>query len=357
MDAQLAWFGGLSADQRSWVTIVAQAGISGYIGWLDNPASNTRIAEQVFGAAPRELLRTVSLRRTVELVRIAITVAEEEMPGIAATQEEQAALRESLLRYSREVAFAAAAVYAAAAETRGAWDARVEAAIVDGLVRGEQAHTLESRAAALNWDSAGPTQVLVGAAPPVGRDQAVASVGDWATAARRGALAAVHGTMLIVVLAGAAAPESTVTALFGPGCVVRGPVAPSLAAASHSASEALAGYRVAHAWPAAPPLAAARDLLPERVLAGDATAAETLRHEVYAPLAASSAPLLETLDAYIAHGGALEPAARSLFVHANTMRYRLRRVADVTGRDPWSPRDMVVLTLSLMLGRLAPARP
>lgn len=354
MDAQLAWFGGLSADQRSWVTIVAQAGISGYIGWADNPASNMRIAEQVFGAAPRELLRTVSLRRTVELVRIAITVAEEELPSIATTPAEQAALRESLLRYSREVAFAAAAVYATAAETRGAWDARVEAAIVDGLVRGEQSHTLESRAAALNWDSAAPTQVLVGAAAPVGRDQAVASVADWAAAAHRGALAAVHGAMLIVVLTGAAAPDTTITDLFGAGCVVRGPVSPGLTAASHSAADALAGYRVAHAWPAAPAIVEARDLLPERVLAGDAAAADVLRREVYAPLTASTAPLLTTLDAYIAHGGALEPAARSLFIHANTMRYRLRRVADVTGRDPWSPRDMLVLTLALILGRLAP---
>jgi sugar diacid utilization regulator len=35
------------------------------------------------------------------------------------------------------------------------------------------------------------------------------------------------------------------------------------------------------------------------------------------------------------------------------MRYRLRRVADATGRDPWSARDMLTLTLALILGRLA----
>src|SRR5690606_21063779 len=102
-------------------------------------------------------------------VRVAVTVAEEELPAIAASDAEKAALKESLLRYSREIAFAAAAVYATAAETRGAWDARVEAAIVDGLVRGEDPGSLESRAAALSWDSAGPAQVLVGAAPPAGR--------------------------------------------------------------------------------------------------------------------------------------------------------------------------------------------
>ncbi len=357
MDQQFSWFRALSAEQRSWVTIVAQAGISGYVDWVVGTANHARIAEQVFTAAPPELLRAVSLRRTVELVRVAVTVAEEELPAIAASDAEKAALKESLLRYSREIAFAAAAVYATAAETRGAWDARVEAAIVDGLVRGEDPGSLESRAAALSWDSAGPAQVLVGAAPPAGREQAVTAVGEWSRRAHRSALAAVHGTMLVVVLSGQAPPPPDVTELFGPGTVVRGPVAQGLAAASRSASEALSGYRVAHAWPAAPPLVDAGELLPERVLAGDATAAEILRREIYTPLAASSAPLLETLDCYIEHGGSLEPAARSLFVHPNTMRYRLRRVADATGRDPWSARDMLTLTLALVLGRLAPPLP
>jgi len=357
MDQQFGWFRALSAEQRSWVTIVAQAGISGYVDWVMGATNHARIAEQVFTAAPRELLRAVSLRRTVELVRVAITVAEEELPAIAADATEQAALKESLLRYSREIAFAAAAVYATAAETRGAWDARVEAAIVDGLVRGEDPGSLESRAAALSWDSAGPAQVLVGAAPPARREQAVTAVAEWSRRAHRNALAAVHGTMLVVVLSGQAPPAADVTALFGPGTVVRGPVAQGLAAASRSASEALSGYRVAHAWPAAPPLVESAELLPERVLAGDTTAAEILRREIYAPLAAGSAPLLETLDSYIAHGGSLEPAARSLFVHPNTMRYRLRRVADATGRDPWSARDMLTLTLALILGRLSAPLP
>lgn len=353
MEKQLSWFRALTAEQRSWVTVVAGAGISGYVSWVDNPRNNVRIADQVFGAAPRELIRAVSLRRTVELVRIAIMVAEEELPAVATDPAEQAALRESLLRYSREIAFAAAAVYAAAAETRGAWDARVEAAIVDGLVRGEDLQSLESRAASLSWDTAGPTQVLVGAAPPVDPDHAVAQVAEWSRAAHRPALSAVHGTMLIVVLAGEAAPDPGVASLFGPGAVVRGRVGPGLQSASRSAAEALSGYRVVHAYPRAPQLIDAAELLPERVLAGDAAAADILIREVFTPLAASTSPLIETLDAYLAHGGALDPAARSLFIHPNTMRYRLRRIADLTGRDPWSPRDQLAFTLALTLGRLA----
>ena len=46
-------------------------------------------------------------------------------------------LREAMLRYTRDVAFGAAQVYAREAEARGAWDARLEALIVDALVRGE----------------------------------------------------------------------------------------------------------------------------------------------------------------------------------------------------------------------------
>ncbi len=70
-------------------------------------------------------------------------------------------MREAILRYSREIAFSAAEVYARAAETRGAWDARLEALVVDALVRGEVDDDLPSRAAALGWKP-GPTLVMVG---------------------------------------------------------------------------------------------------------------------------------------------------------------------------------------------------
>ena len=40
-------------------------------------------------------------------------------------------------------------------------------------------------------------------------------------------------------------------------------------------------------------------------------------------------------------------------MHPNTVRYRLRRVADITGLTPTSPRDAWSLRLALSLGRLA----
>jgi DNA-binding PucR family transcriptional regulator len=352
MDERLPWFRSLPADQRSWVTLVAQAGISGYVTWVEGPGTDFRVTDQVFGTAPRDLIRTVSLRRTVELVKIAITVAEDHLPALAGDPEERIALRDSLLRYSREIAFAAAAVYAAAAETRGAWDARVEAAVVDGVVRGEDIQTLTSRAAALNWDPTAPTQVVVGTTPTADRAGAVAAVGEWAASHHRPAIAGVHGSLLVVIVAGANLASADPTPLFGAGPVVRGGAGSGLAAATHSAADALMGYRVAPAWVGAPRPVDAAELLPERALAGDQRAADALRADVFAPLAASPAPLLATLDAYLAHGGSLEPAARALFVHPNTMRYRLRRIAEITRRDPWDPRDLQVLSIALILGRI-----
>ena len=110
------------------------------------------------------MARTVSLQQTVELVRETIAVAEEQVPLLAAAGDE-GALREELLRFSREIAFAAARVYAGAAESRGAWDARLEALVIDGLVRGGGIGAPESQVAALGWRTTGPVTTVAGIAP------------------------------------------------------------------------------------------------------------------------------------------------------------------------------------------------
>ena len=106
--------------------------------------------------------------------------------------------------------------------------------------------------------------------------------------------------------------------------MVVSPSVPTLDEATPAARAAVAGYRAAPAWPAAPRPVLAADLLPERALAGDAEARRILRHDVYGSLARAGGELLETLDAFFAAGGVLESAARALFVHPNTVRYRLQ---------------------------------
>ncbi len=359
MDETLPWFRELPADQRSWVMLVAQAGVRSFVEWLRHSGSSPEVSDEVFDAAPRELARSITLQHTVQLIKVTIDVVEEQVPYLAAAGEE-IALREAVLRFSREIAFAAARVYARAAETRGAWDARLQALLVDALLRGDSSDVLASRAAALGWTDANPVAVAVGQSPG-GEASAVLHILHRA-ALRMGVevLGGVHGDRLVVIMGGATDPIKTAGKLlpgFGTGPVVVGPAVPSLEDATESARAALAGYRAAGAWPTAPRPVSAAELLPERALAGDPDARRILRHEVYGALNRAGGELLETLDALFAAGGVLESAARQLFVHPNTVRYRLRRIAEVSGLSPNSPREAFALRIALTIGRLDPSAP
>jgi DNA-binding PucR family transcriptional regulator len=162
----------------------------------------------------------------------------------------------------------------------------------------------------------------------------------------------------VLVLATASDPLAATEKLlagFGEGPVVVGPAVPTLDEASESARAALAGFRAAPAWPAAPRPVAAADLLPERALAGDPEARRILRQEIFGSLVRAGGELLETLDGFFAAGGVLESAARGLYIHPNTVRYRLRRVGEVTGLSPLLPREAFALRIALTIGRLDPS--
>jgi PucR C-terminal helix-turn-helix domain/GGDEF-like domain len=362
MDETLPWFRGLPADQRSWVMLVAQAGVRSLVEWLrqgGGAAATQAGSDEVFAAAPSALARSISLQQTVALIKVTIDVVEEQVPHLAAAGEE-GPLREAVLKFSREIAFAAARVYARAAESRGAWDARLQALLVDALLRGDTPDVVASRAAALGWADAPPVAVAVGHSP--GGEVGVVLHTVYRMARRIGVevVGGVHGDRLVVVLGGAADPLAATEKLlsgFGAGPVVVGPSVPTLDEATDSARAALAGFRAASAWPASPRPVLASDLLPERALAGDSEARRSLRQDVFSSLVRSGGELLETLDAFFAAGGVLESAARSLFVHPNTVRYRLRRIAEVTGYSPTVPRDAFALRVALTVGRLDRAGP
>ncbi|MEU4690994.1 helix-turn-helix domain-containing protein [Actinoplanes sp. NPDC023714] len=361
MEETLPWFRALPADQRSWVMLVAQAGVRSLVEWLRSgatvAASTSEISDEVFAAAPRALARAITLTQTVQLIKVTIDVAEAEVPSFA-DEGEAGALLQAILRFSREIAFSAARVYARAAESRGAWDARLQALLVDALLRGDSSDVLASRAAALGWTDAPPVTVVVGRSPGGDITAVLHSVYRAARRARLEVIGGVHGDRLVVVVGGATDPVATAGALdgsFGDGPVVVGPAVPSLDQATESARAALNGFRAAPAWPGAPSPVAADDLLPERALAGDLDARRKLRNEVYGGLARAGGGLLETLDAFFAAGGVLESAARALYVHPNTVRYRLKRVAEVTALSPFDGRDAFALRMALTIGRLDPA--
>lgn len=360
MERDLAWFRELSAADRSWVGLIVQNGIAEFASWVRNPSPMSAVAVAVFGNAPRALTRVVSLQQTVELVRATIDVVEADVDRLLGPVD-GAGAREAMLRYSRDVAFAAAEVYARAAEVRGAWDARLEALVVDAVLRGETDEAVRSRAAALGWESSSAVSVVLGYAPDGTAAQRGDISADAIEAIRRearqigvDALCAAQGDRLVVVLGGVSDLDKAAAAVaqhFGAGPVVMGPLVADLPAASVSARSAVAALRAAGGWPTAPRPVAADDLLPERALSGDGHARHHLVEAIFRPLA-GDAVLLETLSAYTEQGSSLEGAARALFVHVNTVRYRLRRIEDVTGLAPAHPRDAYTLRVAVTLGRL-----
>lgn len=355
MDDELPWFRELPSDQRSWVTLVAQAGLQSYVEWLRSPDDVLRLTGETFATAPSAMARSVTLQQTVELVRTAIAVAEDNLPTLA-DPEDEPVVREELLRFSREIAFAAARVYASAAEDRGSWDRRLEALVIDNLVSGSVlGDPLPSQLAALGWHDVGPIVAVVGTAPGGAPDLALAAVHARTRRAGLDSMAGVHADRLVVVVGGVVDPLEVARLLlpaFGDGPVVAGPLAKDPSEASAVTQAALAGLRAAPAWPSAPRPVGADELLPERALAGDPDARTQLISGVYQPLAQAGDVLIETVAAFLDAGGALEATARALFVHANTVRYRLRRVAEVCGEVPTDPRGAFTLRVALALGRL-----
>ncbi len=362
MEAELPFFLDLPADQRAGIGLVVQAGLSSFSAWLEGANAGPEVPAGVFAVAPRELVRVVSLQHTVDMVRLAVDVVEERVDALAEPDTVHW-LREAVLRYSRELAFAAAQVYAAAAEVRGAWDARLEALVIDGLVRGSELEgpgsplgdSLLSRAAALGWRNTEYVVAIAGAAPQGEPEPSLVAMHRVAQSGGADLLAGVHGRALVALVGATENPLLLLDDLlncYAEGPVVVGPVVLGLAAASRSAQAALGGLRVAAAWPTAPRPVASKALLGERALAGESTAIEELVTSVYAPLEAAGGELLQTVAAYVEGAGSIDGAARLLFVHANTVRYRLRRIAELTGLQATEPRDGFLLHVALVHGRL-----
>ncbi|HVK24803.1 MAG TPA: helix-turn-helix domain-containing protein [Actinokineospora sp.] len=361
MDSQFAWFGRMPADQRASVLLIAQNGVAGFTAWLRDPQEALRLTTDTFRGAPRDLSRWISLRQTVEMVRVSLQIFEDLVPDLAKDDTERAVLSEAVLRYGREVAFASAMSYASAAEARGAWDARLEALVVDGIVRGDAEESLLSRAAALGWDPAAEATVLVGNPPSDDPPTVVYEVRSRAARVGRPVLLGVQGSRLVVVLAGPTEDTdrevmAKMAEAFGAGAVVAGPTVATLAEAHRSSSDALSGLRAVVAWPEAPRPVRSTDLLPERALAGDPEAEWQLIDRVARPLEEAGGSLQETVEAYLLTGGVLETCARQLFVHPNTVRYRLRKATELTGRNAGDPRDALVLRVALAVGRLSRSR-
>ena len=155
------------------------------------------------------------------------------------------------------------------------------------------------------------------------------------------------GTVLLVPDPGPRAVDALVRGLAGARAVV-GPARPWRAVRESY-------LRAARAWQVLPDGGVVRtdDVLAELVVAADPEALADLRARALAPLAglrpAAAARLTETLRAWLLHRGRRDDVAAALFVHPQTVRYRVGQLRELFGDRLDDPRTVLELTIALAL--------
>ena len=241
--------------------------------------------------------------------------------------------------------------------------------MVDSILSGEYDDELPSRIAALGWHGHGEVAVLVGTAP---KQLDVDHVRRAARHMHADVLIGVQGNRLVLVIGRAdplgSEPDETIgtapaltfieiaTQLEphsgrGTSCSATRCRTSSTPRRARRPPSPASRWRARGATRRGP--VHADDLLPERALAGDPLARATLVHRIYRPLQAHSTELLTTLWSYLDNGRSLEATARELFVHPNTVRYRLKRVSDVIGWDATGAREALILQSALIIGSMS----
>ena len=360
------WYRTLPEAPRRQIESVARLGVTMFVDSVETPDAAV-MPSRIFNVAPAALTGTITLEQTLALVRTVLDVVVDEAPQVVPAQDHNA-VRILVLTFGRDVGFAAAEVYAHAAEARGAWDARLESVAVDAMLH-DSPSDAASRAGTAGWRGTGP---VVAIAARTGLDaMATSQLRHTCRQITTDSLVSVRGDSVIVVLGGPPTPPSVrplksrradpdqaidklaleVAGKLDAAAVI-GPVVAGISQAGRSLRSALAGLRALPGWAEAPNPVHADDLLPERLLAGDELAAEQITALVGRPLHVMGSPFEETVATYLALGGSLEATARTLFVHANTVRYRLGRVSEQVGWDATDPRDGLMLHMAVIISRL-----
>jgi purine catabolism regulator len=81
---------------------------------------------------------------------------------------------------------------------------------------------------------------------------------------------------------------------------------------------------------------------------------QAFKQEILGPLFAyeGGGELLRTLEAYFECNGNLSQAAEMLFIHRNTLIYRMERIAEISGLDLDNTETRLAVQLALRIHRM-----
>jgi|SRR5215469_5165010 len=263
-------------------------------------------------------------------------------------------------RMAVEYAAAVLSMEAARVQSLEESHARARSNLVLDLVAGQDGPAVLGRAQALSYDLSRPHRVVAVEADPGGVreiDAFLDAVTRAAAATRVGSLLAARPTD-VIVLAHTNAPwerfhAGVVEELRGTRCSIGvGGRCEGVAEFPRSYRESQLALRIQKVVGGADQVTVYDDLGVYQVLAAesDMSAMEAFARDRLGPLldydAVHGAQLVTTLSEYLESGGSYDTSATALSVHRSTLKYRLRRIREVSGYDLSVPDTQFNLQLA-----------
>jgi hypothetical protein len=290
--------------------------------------------------------------RTVEALlaayRIGARASWRDMSGVAVEagvdSGQLAKFAELVFAYIDELSAASVAGHTDELESSGRVRQRNLERLAQALLTGAPADAIAAAAERADWDPPGALTALVLPESQVSHaltalDPRTLQPSDDVPGLPEG-----HASLLVPGTGSAASRRTLLSALRGTDAVV-GPGVPWL--------EAAASYRRALRCAALDleGLVDSDEHLASLVLAADASARDDLRARVLAPLAdlrpSTAEKLTDTLRSWLLNHGRRDAVAEELFVHAQTVRYRVGQLREIYGDRLEDPAFVLDATLAL----------
>ncbi len=283
------------------------------------------------------------------------TLMERAIPPGTITPEQLLPVSNTVWRIIDFYSDAIASAYNEVETDSARYDEKARSAVIDGLLDGRftRQAELDDAARVLDLPPAGPFVVLFGDRVPDTSGAAAVDPTRWRGVWR--SLADAEIGIIAVERTSDLRALREVLATVGYGVGMSPPVS-----GLHRVPAALRRARIARrCLPAGETgVAAFGDRPLTTLVAGAPKLALELSREVLSGMLALTAAerevLIKTLLVWYDEGGSAKDAAERLFVHPNTVRYRIRRIQDLTGRDPARPREGAELLMAVEVARLDP---
>jgi hypothetical protein len=256
---------------------------------------------------------------------------------------------ELVFAYIDELSAASATGHSDELATSGRVRQRYLERLTQSLLRGGSPDALEAAAERAEWE---PPRILTAVILPDARSRGVLAQVDHRSLQPTEQVPGLEDhpdlTVLLVPSSTGGARSALLRQLTGAEAVV-GPARPWLdVQSSYDRAQRVVRLGLDHTDPA--PVDTEKHL-PALILGADSRAMEDLRLQVLAPLAklrpAVAEKLKETLRSWLLHHGRREEIAAELFVHPQTVRYRMQQLREVYGDRLDDPAWVLRLTIAL----------